>query len=148
MPEKTVVLEKYEIQPDRAETERQYAHLPPYAGSDLGVRMFLHHLPALPEEARAFLQELGIDPKKIILARPLAAPDENGEVLFFAAARFCGTILRGEETRPRRSVEAHGLSLVFLSDPAEMSPALPCLSENDAEVRFVVPLPFDAGFFE
>ena len=130
------------------ETEKQYAKLPFYQGNDVGMNFFRYLLPRAKKESLLFLKEIGIDPQKLFLARPLAEPDENGEVLFLCTARLCGELLRGGQTFPRRSEEKAGMSLVFVSDRASFREGLVPFPDPELEIRFVIPLPFDAKFFE
>ena len=136
----------YRLLIDEAETARQYAALPPYAGNDVGARMFLDCMRRAPAESAAFLAELGIDPAKLFSARPLAEPDEKGEVLFLCAARLCGRLLSPEE-HPRHSAEHAGMQLVFTADRRSFTQGLADFPEPQIEVRFVVSLPFDPDFF-
>lgn len=137
----------YRIAVDEEKTARQYAALPPYAGNDMGVRLFRDCMKRLPEEAGAFLGSLGVDLRKLTAARPVAEPDENGEALFLCACRLCGTLL-SPESSPRRSAAHAGLQLVFTGDPDNFTRSLADLSDPQLEMRFVVSLPFDPGFFD
>ena len=135
----------YRLSVDPEKTAKQYAALPPYAGSDVGVRLFRHSLLRLPEEDAAFLTSLGVDPKKLFAARPLAEPDEKGEALFLCACRLCGELL-SPETRPRRSAAKGGLQITFTGDRRQFTRDLPDLPAPEVEMRFVVSLPFDPDF--
>ena len=95
----------------------------------------------------AFFKELGLDPARIGLARPLTAPDEYGAVLFQAAVRLAGTLLSPEAAKPRPSAEYAGLSLIVTGDRSSFSPALPFVDGDEIEMRFVLSLPFDPAFF-
>ena len=136
---------KLELFPE--ETKREYAALSPYTGEDTAVRFFHFLLEKAPAEALQFLESLGIDPKKITLARPLTQPDENGEILYLAHAPLCARVLAGGDTEPRQSEEISGLGVIFVGDASGFSPTLPVFP-GGAELRFVIPLPFDASFFE
>ena len=82
------------------------------------------------------------------LARPVAEPDEKGEVLFLCSARLCGRLLRGFDAYPRKSVEQSGLSMVFVSDRRQFHEGLMNFPDPEIEFRFVIPLPFDPDFFK
>ena len=133
---------EYRLQVDEEETARQYAALPPYAGNDVGVRLFRESLKKLKSEDGAFLSSLGVDPRKLCAARPLTEPDENGEVLYLCACRLCGSLLSPERS-PRRSAVQGGLQLTFTGDRRSFSPSLPDLPDPQVEMRFVVSLPFE-----
>ena len=137
----------YRLRVDEEETARQFRALLPYAGGDVGVRMFLDCLCRAPEEPMAFLASLGADPRRITVARPLAAPDEKGEVLFLAALRLCGELL-SEDRAPRRSARHAGMDLVVTADHGAFTPGVPDLPEPQIELRFVLSLPFDPTFFQ
>lgn len=139
-----------EILPYRAEvfseeTAACYGLLPKEKGDV--ADLFRAFLKGAKKESLSFLEEMGIDADKISVVRPVSQPDENGEVLFFAAARFCGRLLEGGEIFPRQSVETSGLSVIFVGDEGafqteELASQLP-----QAELRFVIPLPFDEEYF-
>ncbi len=143
-----LALGEWLLELDPQQTARQYEALPPIGTSDVGLRMFHYHLPLAPTESVAFLRSLGIDPKKLSSAGPLTEPDENGEVLFLVKARFCAKVLKAPCKVPRQSVEHASLSLVIVDDPRSFSPALAPFPAPEAELRFVLPLPFDAAFFD
>ncbi len=135
---------KLEVFPEK--TKKEYAALSDDA-EDLAVRFFRHLMKDAPSSAVAFLEGLGIDPMKITLARPLTQPDENGEILYLACAPLCARVLAGGDTEPRQSEETCGISVIFVGEQNAFSPALPVFPDG-AELRFVIPLPFDAAFFE
>ncbi len=112
------------------------------------ARMFRAFLKGAKKESLSFLEELGIDPKKLSVVRPVSQPDENGEVLFFAAARFCGALLEGGDIFPRQSEEAAGLSLIFVGDENAFQTEALESDFSQGELRFVIPLPFDEAYFE
>lgn len=148
MQKKTLEIGAYRLELFPEETRLAYEKLPDYEGEDLAARFFLHLLPKAKNEALAFLSSLGVLPEKLFLARPLSEPDENGEILYYCAARIVAKVLAGGDTEPRQSEEIAGLSLVFVGDNKSFSPALESIGEPEAELRFVIPLPFDASFFE
>lgn len=137
---------KLEIFPDQ--TKLAYTALPGGEAEDLAVRFFRHLMKNAPAEALDFLKSLGIDPMKINLARPLTQPDENGEILYLACAPLCARVLAGGDTEPRQSEETSGISLIFVGEANAFSHGLPAFPQPCAELRFVIPLPFDASFFE
>lgn len=128
------------------ETKRAYGLLSEGAG-DL-ARMFRAFLKGAKKESLCFLEELGLDAEKLSVVRPVSEPDENGEVLFFAAGRLCGTLLEGGDIFPRQSEEIEGVGVIFVGDEnAFQSEAL----ESDlpqVELRFVISLSFDEKYFE
>lgn len=148
--QKTEILEigHYRLERLTEKTKLAYRNIPRYDGNDTASQMFMHHMKNAPEEALRFLSSLGIDPTKLHSARPLAEPDENGEVLFFCAARFCGRLLSGGECYPHRSVEKAGMSLIFVADRSRFQTGPYPVPEPQLELRFVIPLPFDAAFFD
>ena len=117
-------------------------------GEDEVLKLFYFLLKGAKRESLAFLETLGLLPHRIPLARPLAPPDEEGNVLFLCTARLCGRILRGGDTRPRQSEEEAGISMVFVSDPKDFTSGLETKFEEETEIRFVMELPFDPSFFE
>lgn len=139
---------RFELELDPVATRKAYDAILPYAGRDVAKRMYLYCLNSAGKEAIAFLEELGVDPKKVLMARPLAEPDENGEVLFLCTTRLCGKLIRGEQQKPRSSEEEAGLSMVFIGDKREQTAALPSLFSQEVEMRFVLPLAFDPEFFK
>ena len=145
---KTINIGAYTLEIFPEETRRQYEKMPPYAGNDVGQNFFRYLLPRASAQSLAFLEELGVVPEKLYLARPLTEPDEKGEVLFFCACRICAAVLAGGNTVPRQSEEAAGMSMVFLQDKRGFSQGLMSLPEPETELRFVIPLPFDAEFFK
>lgn len=130
------------------QTKKEYGALSDYGGENPAVLFFHHLMRSAPAESVAFLERLGIDPKKISLCRPLTEPDENGEILYLACAPLCARLLAGGDTEPRQSEETSGISVIFVGEEKDLSPTLPRFSEPCAELRFVIPLPFDASFFE
>ena len=140
--------DSYKLELFCEETRTQYASLPGEMSGDVGSRMFRYHLPRASREAMELLQKMGIDPSKLHLARPLSEPDEKGEVLFLCAARLCGRLLAGGREIPRRSVEAAGMSLVFVDDRRQFREGLMPFPDPELELRFVIPLPFDTKFFD
>lgn len=124
-------------------TRRWMATLPPSADPSPALGYFHRLFPRADAAAQALLSRFGIDPERIFHARPLAPPDERGEVLYLAVTRLTGRVLCGGEERPRRSVESEGLSLIFVSDPSDFTPSLPSAPEPQTELRFVIPLPWD-----
>ena len=137
---------RLEIFPEK--TKEEYEALPCGDTENPAVCFFRHLMKSAPEEALGFLESLGIDPMKINLARPLTQPDENGEILYLACAPICARVLAGGDTEPRQSEETCGISVIFVGERNDFSPALPLFSQPCAELRFVIPLPFDASFFE
>ncbi len=135
-----------EIFPEK--TKEIYSDLTVYEGDNEAVRYFHHLLPKAAKESIAFLESLGVDARKISVARPLTAPDENGEILYLCTARFCGKVLKGGDTTPRQSEEIAGISAVFVSEKKEFTPGISFSSDAAVEIRFVIPLPFDPTFFE
>ena len=129
-------------------TQIAYENLPRYEGEDLAARFFLHLLAKAKKESLAFLSSLGILPEKLFLARPISEPDESGEILYYCAARICAKVLAGGDTEPRQSEEIAGLSVIFVGEEKNFSAGLFSLGEPEAELRFVIPLPFDPAFFE
>ena len=138
---------RYRLAVNEEETARQYAALPPYAGSDVGVRLFRHCLKKLALEDEAFLRSLGIDPAKLFAARPLAEPDDKGVARVLCACRLCGTLLCPEES-PRRSVVKGGLQLTFTGDRRCFTPSLADFPAPELEMRFVASLPFDPDYLK
>lgn len=136
---------KLEVFPEK--TKNEYGALSGDA-EDLAVRFFRHLMKSAPAESVAFLEGLGIDLKKITLCRPLTEPDENGEILYLACAPLCAQLLAGGDTEPRQSEEISGISVIFVGDEKDFSRNLPRFSAPCTELRFVIPLPFDAAFFE
>ena len=137
---------RLEIFPEK--TKKAYEKLPLYEGENLAAKFFLHLLPRAKKESLDFLDSLGVLPEKLFLARPLTEPDENGEILYLCAARILARVLAGGETEPRQSEEIAGMSVIFVSDSKSFSPELESIGEGEAEMRFVIPLPFDASFFQ
>ncbi len=138
----------YILEVDVEENRKQYSAIPPYSGNDVGANFFRYLLSKAEKEALLFLGELGIDPSKLFLARPITEPDENGQVLFLCSARLCGTLLRGGNTQPRRSEEKAGISMVFVSDRRQFHQGLCPFPDPELEMRFVISLPFDETFFK
>lgn len=145
---KTLEIGSYKLELFSEDTKKEYDALPSYEGENPAVLFFHHLMERAPSEALGFLDSLGIDPKKITLARPLTQPDENGEILYLACAPLCARVLAGGDTEPRQSEETCGISVIFVGDENAFSPDLPSLSAPCAELRFVIPLPFDVSFFE
>lgn len=137
---------RLEIFPEK--TKNAYAALPHAETEDAAVLFFHHLMKKASAEALGFLERLGVDPMKITLARPLTQPDENGEILYLAHAPICARVLAGGDTEPRQSEETCGISVIFVGDRNAFSPGLSELAQPCAELRFVIPLPFDAAFFE
>ena len=135
-----------ELDVDKTREGYRALSLPEEMGTE--KQLFRYLLPRAAAESLHFLRSLGIDTEKLFLARPLAEPDERGEVLFLCIARLCGTLLKGGDTRPRQSEEAAGISMIFVGERAEFSLGHPALCEEETEMRFVIPLPFDPAFFE
>lgn len=148
LQKKTLEIGSYLLEVFFQETERTYADLSLYQGGNEAVRYFHHLLPKAEKESVAFIESLGIDLNKISVARPLTAPDENGEILYLCTARFCGKVLRGGDTIPRQSEEIAGISVVFVSEKNDFTPNIVFTAEDAVEIRFVIPLPFDPTFFE
>ena len=145
---KKLEIDSYEMEFYPEETRKAYEAMTPYEGDDVMTRFFCHILPRADEKSLAFLEEIGILPEKLFFARPVAEPDENGQVLFLCVARFCGKVLKGGETKPRQSVEEAQLSMVFVGKKEEMTSGVPSVAEEEVEIRFVISLPFDGAFFE
>ncbi len=137
---------KVELFPD--ETRCAYDGMPDYDGENPAVLYFHHLMGKAPKESVDFLESLGVSWKKIVLCRPLTAPDENGEILYLACAPLGAKVLEGGDTEPRQSEEIAGISVIFVGEEKDFSPDLPHFSTPCAELRFVIPLPFDASFFE
>ena len=137
---------RLEIFPEK--TKEEYEALPCGDADNPAVCFFRHLMKSAPVDALGFLESLGINPMKITLARPLTQPDENGEILYLACAPLCARVLAGGDTEPRQSEETCGISVIFVGERNDFSPALPLFSQPCAELRFVIPLPFDASFFE
>lgn len=112
------------------------------------LSLFRFLLKGAKPESLAFLESLGLDPLQIPMARPLAPPDEEENVLFYCTARLCGKVLCGGDTRPRQSEEEAGVSMVFVSERGEFTSGLETMFETEVEIRFVMELPFDPSFFE
>ena len=112
------------------------------------LSLFRFLLKGARPESLSFLESLGIEPSQIPMARPLAPPDEEGNVLFLCTARLCGKVLRGGDTRPRQSEEEAGISMVFVSQKEEFTSGLENMFETEIEIRFVMERPFDPSFFE
>ena len=138
----------YELELFAEDTKKEYAALPAYEGENVAARFFHHLMKKAPNESLDFLESLGVDYEKITLCRPLTEPDERGEILYLACAPFCGRVLAGGDTEPRQSEETAGISVIFVKEEKDFSPSLPTLSSPCTELRFVIPLPFDASFFE
>lgn len=128
------------------ETKRAYDRLAEEK-KDAVTEMFRAFLKGAKKESLLFLEELGIDIQKLTCVRPVSEPDENGEVLFFAAARFCGELCRGGEIFPRRSEEVAGLSVIFVSDESAFQTKALESGFSQGELRFVIPLPWDEAYF-
>ncbi|MBR4287939.1 MAG: hypothetical protein IKT50_00715 [Clostridia bacterium] len=111
------------------------------------TEMFRAFLKGANKKSLSFLEEMGIDIQKLTCVRPVSQPDENGEVLFFAAARFCGVLLQGGEIFPRQSEEVAGLSVIFVNDEAAFQTEALESGSSQGELRFVIPLPFDEEYF-
>ena len=137
---------KIEIFPE--ETREKYASLSAYEGEDVAARFFMYLLPRAKKESLDFLASLGIEPEKLFWAKPMSQPDENGEILYLCTARILANVLEGGNTEPRQSEETHGISMIFVSDAASFREGPKSLGDGEVELRFVIPLPFDASFFE
>ncbi|MBR2615682.1 MAG: hypothetical protein IKC69_03290 [Clostridia bacterium] len=98
-----------------AETKQAYEAKGIPTGDAVG-EVFSAFLKGAKRESLLFLEKMGIDPTKLSVVRPLSEPDETGEVLFFAAARFFGRVLRGGDAAPRQSEEIAGLSVIFVGE--------------------------------
>jgi len=144
---KMLEIGSYKLELFAEETKREYHTLPCYGGEDAAVLFFHHLLKQASAESLGFLESLGIDPLKITLCRPLTEPDERGEILYLACAPLCARVLAGGDTEPRQSEEIGGISVIFVGKSEDLSPDLPRFAEPCAELRFVIPLPFDASFF-
>jgi hypothetical protein len=138
----------YLLELNREATARCYESLPVYEGQDPAVLYFHHLRSRASEESLSFLNRLGIDPQKISVARPVSEPDEKGEILYLCVARLCGTLLAGGDQIPRQSEERAGMSLIFVDDEKAFHPRLPSFPKPELELRFVIPLSFDASFFQ
>lgn len=138
----------YSLRVEAERTKKEYEAMVLEEEQDMGVLFFRYLMEKAPREALAFLEKLGIDEKKITLCRPLTEPDERGEILYLACAPFCGAVLAGGETEPRQSEEIAGMSVIFVGAEKDFSPALPRFAGEMAELRFVIPLPFDGAFFD
>jgi len=143
---KMLEIGSYRVETFPEKTKGEYAALDG-ASEEQTVLFFRHLMKKAPADAVAFLTEMGIDPMKISLARPLTAPDENGEILYLACAPLCARVLAGGDTEPRQSEEVCGISVIFVGEQGGFSPSLPVFQDG-AELRFVIPLPFDPAFFE
>ena len=137
----------YEVEFDPEATRKAYESVEE-KDLDEALQLFYFLLKDAKKESLAFLESLGLLPHRIPMARPLAPPDEEGNVLFLCTARLCGRILRGGDTRPRQSEEEAGISMVFVSDPKEFTPGLDVGFDEETEIRFVMELLFDPSFFE
>lgn len=135
-----------EVHPEKTREAYRALTLPSELGA--AAQLFRYLLPRAKGESLAFLRSLGIDTEKLFLARPLTEPDEKGEALFLCTARLSGTLLRGGDTRPRQSEETAGISVIFVGEREEFSSGHPFLCQEETELRFVIPLPFDPAFFE
>lgn len=144
---KIIRLGEYEISLLPGQTRTEYEKLSVPEELDIRGKFFQFLFSRASRETLSFLEEMGIDPKKLYVARPLSEPDEKGEILFFCCARLCGTLLSGGDTVPRQSVEHAGFSMVFLSDPVGFQSGLVSLAAPELEIRFVISLPFDPSFF-
>lgn len=134
-----------EILPE--ETKTAYERLSAESGGAI-CDMFRAFLKGASGESLEFLRELGIDVNKLSVVRPISEPDENGEVLFFAAARLCGALLEGGDVFPRQSEEIAGLSVIFTADENAFQTEALESKMPQVELRFVIPLPFDETYFE
>ncbi len=148
LQKKTLEIGSYLLEICPEKTKEVYSDIPVYDGENEAVRYFHHLLPVAKKESVSFLESLGIDVRKISVARPLTAPDEKGEILYLCTAHFCGKVLRGGDTSPRQSEEIAGISVVFVPEKKDFTPSISFLSEEAVETRFVIPLPFDPTFFE
>ncbi len=144
---KTLKIGSYLIEVYPEETKKAYENLSDKEGNAV-VDMFRAFLKGAKEESLLFLDGLGIDVKKLTVVRPVSQPDENGEVLFFAAARFFGALLEGGEVFPRQSEEVAGISVIFVGEEAAFQTEAPKSEMPQGELRFVIPLPFDEGYFQ
>lgn len=143
---KTFEIGIYRVEASPEETKRAYALLS--VKEDPVLHMFRAFLKGAEQESLRFLEEMGIDAHKLTCVRPISEPDEKGEVLFFAAARFCGELLRGGDVFPRQSEETAGISVIFVSDENAFQTDALEIGFPQAELRFVIPLPFDEGYFQ
>ena len=136
MPKTENILEigSYRVLVRPEETRAYYETLP--VSAEPGAAYFRHLMKTAAAESKSFLSSLGIDWEKIEACRPLTEPDERGEILYLACAPFCGTVLSGGDTEPRQSEEESGLSMIFVSDAPY------------SQLRFVIPLTFDATYFQ
>lgn len=148
MQKNEVRIGSYLLEVEPEETKKQYALLPQPDASDMGTAFFQHILKKAPGESLLFLKGLGIDPEKISLFRPVAEPDEDGAVLYLCCAPLCASLLEGGDVFPRQSEEIAGISVIFVKEKEAFSMGLPTISEDQVEMRFVIPLPFDGDFFK
>lgn len=125
------------------ETRRCYENMSESEKISGAARLFRLLMPRSNPKARQLLQTMGIDWKKLTEIRLLSEPDENGKVLFLATARLCARLIRGGETLPRQSTERDGMSMVFLSDPAQFTVGAKDVDSPQTEIRFVLELDFD-----
>lgn len=147
--EKTVSIGEWKLMLFPEKTREAYRALMPYAGHDTGLRMFHYLLKDLPSESARFFDEIGVDPRKILCARPISEVQEDGSVLFLAKARLCGGILEHSlENGRRKSEEIAGMSVVFVAQRDQFCPDYPSFDASEIELRCVLALPFDRTFFD
>lgn len=142
--EKILEIGQYRVSCEPERTREAYRALP--EGEGEAAAFFRHLLSRAEEKSLGFLEEMGVDPTRLSLCRPLTEPDERGEILYLSSAPFCGRVLAGGETEPRQSEEVAGMGVIFVGEG--FSPNLPRFPEPMAEMRFVIPLPFDGSYFE
>ena len=148
MPKKKEIkLGVYRVEVFPEETKKAYDRLAAKE-DDAAGKMFRTLLPTASEKSLLFLRNMGIDGEKLTVARPVSEPDENGEVLFFAAARFCGSLLEGGEYFPRPSEETSDLSVIFVGNETQFQTEELPSDLPQAELRFVIPFTFDPTLFE
>ena len=148
MPKKKEInLGVYRVEVFPEETKEAYDRLVTEE-NDAAGKMFRTLLSTAAGESLSFLQSIGVDAEKLSLVRPVSEPDENGEVLFFAAARFCGSLLEGGEYFPRPSEETSGLSVIFVGDYGQFQTEDLPSDLPQVELRFVIPFTFDPTLFE
>lgn len=144
---KPLEIGSYELELYTEETAAGYGAFSLPEEKDPALGIFHTLLPTGDKKSLDFLKELGIDPEKIPFARPLAEPDERGEVLFLCAAPLCAILKKGGDTTPRQSEEEAGISMVFVGDEREFHKGEAPQFSQQVEMRFVIPLTFDPALF-
>lgn len=83
---------------DRARTAAFYAAAPEISCPCEDCRRFLRLTPRLPEAVQTFLNELGVDARK--LTEVYRLPDEAGKVRYGAFTAVCGELAENGERTP------------------------------------------------